>query len=178
MLTRCVVIAALTFPALAAAQVVDVKGVAFGSSEATILKTLQGSNCGTPPKGVSGDRWCHVIRGGTYGGAPAQIYFTLYNDAMQAATVSFSPRDYNAIVGALSERHGPAHRTDSEHLTTRMGVVLENTVARWKIDDVLITARRYSYSIDTGSVTLETTAGRAEAAMRARQAAPERAKDL
>ena len=42
MLTRCVVIAALTFPALAVAQAVDVKGVAFGSSEATILKTLQG----------------------------------------------------------------------------------------------------------------------------------------
>ncbi|HJT63110.1 MAG TPA: hypothetical protein VJ797_15680 [Burkholderiales bacterium] len=165
-------------PAIALAQEIEVKGVPFGASEATIQKTVKGAGCGTPPRGSRGDRWCHVVQGGTYAGAPAQIFFTLYNDSMQSAHILFSPSDYDAIVDALAIRHGPAHRTDVEKLTTRIGAVYENTITRWKIVDVLITARRYSYSIDKGSVTLETTAGRVEEAIRARKVAPERAKDL
>lgn len=165
------------FPAFALAQV-DVKGVPFGASEAVIIKTVPGSRCGTPPRSFGGDRWCHVIEGGTYAGAPAQIFFILYNDAMQSATIFFASADYQEIAGALAVRHGKPTSTEQERLTTRMGAVFTNTIMRWTIDDVRITARRYGGSVDKGSVTLQTSAARAESEDRERKAAPERAKDL
>jgi hypothetical protein len=114
----------------------------------------------------------------TYAGAKAWLFFFLHSDRATTLSVSFSPSDFDMIVGAMKERFGAATNEETTTLTNRMGARFENHIVTWKRGDQKVEAKRYAGSVDRASVLFSSKAALEEFKERSIEEKKKRAGDL
>ena len=160
-----------------AGETIEFKGVPFGASEAELLQLHPSAKCNAPKERLLVDRYCFILV--SYGGAEANVAFSLIEDKVVGATAAFASREFDDVLRALTDQYGTP-KIDRQTVRNRLGAEFENVTARWDLPDqeLVIRAQRYSGSLDTARVMFETHTLRRKGISEIEKSRKKRASDL
>lgn len=170
----------LSISTAAQADGFDFKGLAFGSSVATVKEKYPDHFCSSPNEGVRthSDVTCLLSTERTYAGASARIFLGFYDDKLGHVHATLAPSDFAIVTTALRDKYGKPSSIKTEQLTNRMGVVFENQILEWKNSGTAIRARKYTSSLNESSVEIFSDSYDAELKKRLDAKRAQGAKDL
>lgn len=167
----------LSISTVAQADGFNFKGLAFGSSVATVKEMRPAYLCRATLDSVTGDKICGltpekkcmnepgnypdnrscreaVRKEMTFAGVPANISLFFYEDKFGLASALFASSDFARITAALREKYGKPSSVKTEPVTNRMGATFENQVLEWKKSGTAIRAEKYTSSLDDSTVRI------------------------
>ena len=163
------------------------KGFALGGSRAEFLARFPDFRCTahicsfSPGISCSGTtpaaRDC-VLRN-TYGGiVPVSITAIFHEELLDAVMVSYSPKHFEVLAEAATERFGPPKTTEEERLRTQLGVEYLNITHTWAWTEGMLRVSRFGRTIDQGTVSITSAAMFQRSLERVRRSKERAPKDL